>query len=133
MKELTKSSNHLPDESSKTSPTGQVLMSNWTSVNIYFFNFFFRGKPYLTYFDILDCSKVGLAAIALGCPTPAVSTTKFLNFRTPENFAVIYLKFKQRRQTLGFFLKKIAKGTANNEEQSDLGLHCLPRPFCPKT
>ena len=24
---------------------------------------------------------------------------KVLNFRTPENFAVIYLKFKQRRQT----------------------------------
>ena len=24
------------------------------------------------------------------------STVKFLNFRTPENFAVIYLKFKQR-------------------------------------
>ena len=26
------------------------------------------------YFDMLQCSKVGLAAIALGCPTPAVST-----------------------------------------------------------
>ena len=34
----------------------------------------FRGKPYLHYFDILDCTKVGIGAIALGCPTPAVST-----------------------------------------------------------
>ena len=32
---------------------------------------------------------------------------KFLNFRTPENFAVICLKFKQRGQTLGYFVKKI--------------------------
>ena len=31
---------------------------------------------------------------------------KFLNFRTPENFAVINLKFKQGGQTLGYFVKK---------------------------
>ena len=35
------------------------------------------------------------------------TTVKFLNFRTSENFAVIYLKFKQRVQTLGYFVKKI--------------------------
>ena len=36
-------------------------------------------------------------------------TVKFLKFRMPENFAVIYLKFKQRGQTLGyfFFVKKM--------------------------
>ena len=34
-------------------------------------------------------------------------TVKFLNFRTPENFAVIYLKFKQRGETLGYFVKKM--------------------------
>ena len=33
------------------------------------------------------------------------STVKFLNFRTPENFAVIFLKFKQRGQSLGYFIK----------------------------
>ena len=33
------------------------------------------------------------------------ATVKFLNFRTPENFAVIYLKFKQRGQTFGYFVK----------------------------
>ena len=30
-----------------------------------------------------------------------------LNFRTPENFAVIYQKFKQKAQTLGYFVKKM--------------------------
>ena len=34
-------------------------------------------------------------------------TTKFLNFRKPEDFAVIYLKFRQRGQTLGYFFKKM--------------------------
>ena len=43
------------------------------------------------------------------------ATVKFLNFRTPENFAVIYLKFKQRDQTLGF-LKKDANGIANSDD-----------------
>ena len=33
------------------------------------------------------------------------ATGKFLNFRTPKNFAVIYLKFKQRSQTLVYFVK----------------------------
>ena len=53
----------------------------------------------------------------------------------PENFAVIYLKFKQRGQSLGYLIKNDANGIANSEDpdQSDLGLHCLPRPFCPKT
>ena len=32
-------------------------------------------------------------------------TVKFLNFRTPENFAAFYLKFKQRGQSLGYFIK----------------------------
>ena len=35
------------------------------------------GLSYISckyYFDILQCTKVGLAAIALGCLTPAVST-----------------------------------------------------------
>ena len=36
-----------------------------------------------------------------------VHTVKFLNFRTPKNFAVIYLKFKQRGQTLGYFVEKM--------------------------
>ena len=35
------------------------------------------------------------------------ATVKFLNFRTQENLAVIYLKFKQKAQTLGYFVKKM--------------------------
>ena len=34
-------------------------------------------------------------------------TIKFLNFRTSENFAVIYLKFRKRDQTSGYFVKKM--------------------------
>ena len=39
--------------------------------------------------------------------TTLTGTVKFLNFRTPEYFAVNYLKFKQRGQTLGNFDKKM--------------------------
>ena len=46
------------------------------------------------------------SAVALSCSTK-LYTLKFLNFRTPENFAVIYLKFKQRGQTLGYLVKKM--------------------------
>ena len=35
----------------------------------------------------------------------APATVKFLNFGMPENFAVIYLKFEQRGQSLGYFVK----------------------------
>ena len=45
-----------------------------------------------------------------------MNTVKFLNFGMPENFAVIYLKFKQRGQTLGYFVKKNANGIANSED-----------------
>ena len=34
-------------------------------------------------------------------------TVKFLNFLTSENFTVIYLKVKERGQTLGYFVKKM--------------------------
>ena len=34
-------------------------------------------------------------------------TVKFLNFWMPKNFDVIYLKFKQRGQTLGYFVKNM--------------------------
>ena len=37
------------------------------------------------------------------------TTIKFLNFVTPGNFAVIYLKFKHRDQTLGYFIKRMQR------------------------
>ena len=60
---------------------------------------------------------------------------KFLDTR---NFALIYLKIQTKRPKLKVFCPKLANGIANSEDpdqtapQSDLGLHCLPRPICPK-
>ena len=45
-----------------------------------------------------------------------VNTVKFLKFGTPEIFAVIYLKFKQRGQTLRVFCQNGANGIANSEK-----------------
>ena len=44
-------------------------------------------------------------------------------------------KIQEKRQNLRVFCQKDANGIANSEDpdQSDLGLHCLPRPICPKT
>ena len=43
-------------------------------------------------------------------------TVKFLNFGISEIFAVIYLKFKQRGQTLRVFCQNGANGIANSED-----------------
>ena len=43
-----------------------------------------------------------------------IVTLKFLNFRTSENVAISYLKFKQEHQTLGNFMKKV-NGIAKSE------------------
>ena len=42
-------------------------------------------------------------------------------------------KIQTKRPNLRVFRQKHANGIANSEEQSDLGLHGLPRPICPKT
>ena len=48
-------------------------------------------------------------------------------------------KIQEKRPNLRIFCQKDANGIANSSEdpdqteQSDLGLHCLPRPICPKT
>ena len=64
----------------------------------------------------------------------------FLKYRkTPKNMdirkiAEIILKFEQGGFTV--MCPKDADGMANNvdpdQEQSDLGLHCVPKPVCPK-
>ena len=41
------------------------------------------------------------------CISKYRATVKFLNFGTPENFDVIFLRFKQRGQNLGYFVKKM--------------------------
>ena len=44
---------------------------------------------------------------------------KFLNFRMQENLAIIYLKFKQRGQTIGNFIKKDANEKANSADPDE--------------
>ena len=34
-----------------------------------------RDKPYLFFFDLLDCAQTGPAVAFLGCPTPQVTTS----------------------------------------------------------
>ena len=60
---------------------------------------------------------------------------KFLKIRTPEKFAVITLKFEQGGFTIRVMHPKDVDRVANTEDpdQFELGLHCLPRPICPKT
>ena len=47
-------------------------------------------------------------------------------------------KIRTKRPNFRVFPHKDANGITNSEDsdqkkQSDLGLHCLPRPICPKT
>ena len=47
---------------------------------------------------------------------PEQPTLKFLNFWTPEIFAVNYIKFEQKGQNLRVFCQNVAKGIANSED-----------------
>ena len=61
-------------------------------------------------------------------------TVKILKIQTPKKFAVIALKFEQGCFTVRLMHPKDAEVIANSvDPESDLGLHCLPRPVCPKT
>ena len=84
---------------------------------------------------MLKWNHVSNALLYLLYLRPYCKVPKFSN---AKNFAVIHLKFKQRGQTLKGICQNGANGIANSEDpdqtapQSDLGLHCLPRPICPK-
>ena len=74
-----------------------------------------------------------------------IYTINFLNIRTPKKFIVITLKFLTIWLYHRVMSPNDAARIANSvdpdqtaplgavEEQSDLGLHCLPRHICPKT
>ena len=47
-----------------------------------------------------------------------LNTIKVLNFRMQENLAVINIKFIQRRQTLGYFTKKMEKAKSEDPDQT---------------
>ena len=53
---------------------------------------------------------------SLSAPLFFARTVKFLNFGTPEIFAVIYLKFKQIGQPLRVFGQNGANGIANSAD-----------------
>ena len=60
-----------------------------------------------------------------------VFTVKIQKIWTLQKFVVITLKSKQGGFTIESCIQKMQ--TECFQEQSDLGLHCLPRPVCPKT
>ena len=59
---------------------------------------------------------------------------KVPKFSDAKAISVIYLKL-EKKFNHRVMHPKDADSIANSEdpEQSDLGLHCLPRPICPKT
>ena len=61
------------------------------------------------------------------CKVPKFSDAKKLCCNLP--------KIQTKRPNLGVFCQNDANGIANSEdpEQSDMGLHCLPRPVCLNT
>ena len=95
------------------------------------------------YIHVWNCEKVQNLS---PCPGPGVRwalqdvgplvsyAVKILKIETPENIAVITLKIEH----CGFAVVMCADQIANSVDQdqtapqSDLGLHCLLRPVCPK-
>ena len=70
-----------------------------------------------------------------------VSYRKVPKFSDARKLCCNLPKIQEKRSNLRVFRQKDANGLANSEdpdqtappEQSNLGLHCLPRPICPKT
>ena len=56
---------------------------------------------------VMSPSNKGNNCIMIHVPVKITNNVKFLNFRTPENFAVKYLKFKQRGQTIEYFVQQL--------------------------
>ena len=70
------------------------------------------------------------ATVKLGVETAfliAKNTIKFLN-----KLRCNLPKIQTKGPNLKIFCQKHANGIAKSED-TDLGLHCLPRPICPKT
>ena len=68
-------------------------------------------KSELNFLVTSNCHTLDLLLLGL-----QICTVKFLNFRILEDFAVIYLKFKQRDQIIGYFIKKDPYGIADSED-----------------
>ena len=89
-----------------------------------------RGADHLPYstgwsaphFSLFN-NKISLVSIY--CRVP-----KFLDAR---KLCCNFPKIQTKKPNLKVFRQKDANGIANSEDQSDLGLHCLPRHICPKS
>ena len=58
--------------------------------------------------EILNATGTGSVGFAsVRCFSTIYITVKFQNFWTAENFAIIYLNFKERGQILRYFIKKV--------------------------
>ena len=60
------------------------------------------------------------------CYSLPSNTVKFLNFRMPENFGVVFLKFKQIGQKLRVVYQNDPSGIANSEDPDQTA----PLSFC---
>ena len=56
-------------------------------------------------FELLEAIQGVNIIIVILSKVSQLFTIEFLNFGTPKNFAVIYLKFKQRGQTFFFWIQ----------------------------
>ena len=69
-------------------------------------------------------------------PLYIVKYRKVPKFSDSRQLCCNLSKIKEKRPNIWVFRQKDANGIENSEdpvEQSDLGLHCLPRLICPKT
>ena len=64
----------------------------------------------------LDSTAAALSYAYYLCKKVSSTTVKFLNFQTPENFAVIYLKFKH---TTGYLWSKYECFLASGSQDID--------------
>ena len=109
--------NVLPTYLSGMSTSSKVLLSDRLLDPVNFMlvpekerkNFLYFGKQ-LAYQYTVMISYIGYFMTYCGYLIKMIlNTVKFLNFQTPKIFAVSYLKFEQRGQTLGYFVKMVQR------------------------
>ena len=84
----------------------------------------FHIKTYILSYDVTSASVMKACVIFGYRKVPKFSDARKLCCNLP--------KIQEKRPNLRVLHQKDANGIANSEDP-DLGLHCLPRPICPKT
>ena len=75
----------------------------------------FKFKVLIVIFGVKSFFDFQMLCLAILFRIYVAITVKFLNFGTPEMFAVLYLKFKQRGQILRYSVKMVQM-VANSED-----------------